>query len=131
MTTRRAAELLRAYYRALDEPNLDALDDLFQPDADWRFPGQALRGGAQVKRSMARSLSTGLRMEHRIGHLLEQGDTAICELVATNVVGGQTFLVSGAVVCEAQDGRIRRIVAYPNATEMTAFLAGLSAARPR
>ena len=127
---RTAAELMRTYYRALDEPNLDELDDIFHADAEWRFPGQELRGGERVKRSMARSLATGLRMEHRIGHLLEQGDTAICELVATNVVAGQTFLVSGAVVCEARDGRIQRLVAYPDAAAMAPFIAALSAARP-
>jgi len=74
---------------------------------------------------MERSLATGLRMEHRIGSMVEQGDTAFCELEATNIVHGQAFLVRGAVVCEAQDGRIARLVAYPDAIEMNAFLAGL------
>jgi ketosteroid isomerase-like protein len=123
-----AAELMRAYYQALDEPNLDALDGLFHDDAEWRFPGSELRGGAAVRRSMARSLSTGLRMNHAIGHMLERGEVAICELMATNIVGGQSFTVSGAVVCEARDGRIARLTAYPDATEMSAFIAALNAA---
>lgn len=131
MTTHRTpGELMRAYYAALDEPDLDKLDDLFAPDAVWRFPGQELRGGERVKRAMARSLATGLRMQHRIGHLLEQGDAALCELVATNVVGGQSFLVNGAVVCEAKDGRIARLIAYPDAAEMAPFIAALAASRP-
>ncbi len=122
------SELLRAYYRALDEPNLSLLGDLFLPDADWSFPGATLRGGALVCRSMERSLSTGLRMAHQIGHMLEQGDIAICELVALNTLEDAQFFVHGAVVCEAQDGRIRRMAAYPDAAEMTPFVAALEAA---
>jgi ketosteroid isomerase-like protein len=122
---------MRTYYAALDAPNLDDLDDLFLPDAEWRFPGQELRGPTAVKRAMARSLSTGLRMDHRIGHLVERGDVAICELVATNTVAGADYTVRGAVVCEAEDGKIRRLVAYPDATEMGAFIGALTAARPR
>lgn len=128
---RTAGELMRAYYRALDEPNLEALDDLFHEDAEWRFPGSSLRGPAAVRRSMQRSLSTGLRMEHKIGHMLEQGDVAICELVATNLVGGNSYTVHGAVVGEAQDGKIRRLMAYPDAAELPAFVAALSAAARR
>ncbi|MHB8574939.1 MAG: nuclear transport factor 2 family protein [Dehalococcoidia bacterium] len=128
MTVRAAAALMRAYYAALDAPNLDALDELFAPDADWRFPGQVLRGD-QVKRAMTRSLATGLRMEHRIGHMVERGNVAICELVATNTLGEQQFLVPGAVVCEARDDRIQRLAAYPDAGAMTPFLTALAAAR--
>jgi len=123
-----AAALMRAYYRALDTPDLDQLDGLFLADAEWRFPGQELRGPERVKRSMARSLATGLHMDHRIGHMVEQGNVAICELEATNTLPGGAFKVRGAVVCEAQDGRIRRLVAYPDAAEMSAFIAALQAA---
>jgi ketosteroid isomerase-like protein len=122
------SELLRAYYRAIGEPDLSSLDDLFLPDAEWCFPGATLRGGAAVRRSMERSLATGLRLRHVIGHMLEQGDTAICELVADNVLDGQSFLIHGAVVCEVQDGRIKRMAAYPDAAEMTPFVAALEAA---
>ena len=132
MTVLSPSELMRAYYRSLDEPDPSKLDDLFTPDAEWRFPGASLRGGAMVRRSMERSLATGLRMSHQISRMVEQGDTALCELEATNIVHGQTFLVRGAVVCEAQGGRITRLVAYPDAIEMNAFLDGLrSGAKPR
>jgi ketosteroid isomerase-like protein len=130
MTVRTPSELMRTYYRALDEPDLSKLEELFAPDAEWRFPGTRLLGGAKVKRSMERSLSTGLRMEHRIGRMVEQGDTAFCELEATNIVDGRSFQVRGAVVCEARDGRITRLVAYPDATEMSPFLAALQSAVP-
>ena len=124
-----AAQLMRAYYAALDTPDLDRLDGLFHDEIEWRFPGQTLTSPAALKRNMARTLATGLRMNHRIGHMLEQGDTAICELVATNTVAGTDYIVHGAVVCEAEDGRIRRLAAYPEANEMTAFIAALSAQR--
>ena len=129
MTNQRgAAELMRAYYRALDLPELDQLDDLFDEKSVWEFPGSRLVGGADVKRQMGRSIAAGVRMTHRIGHMVEQGDVAICELEATNVLGDQTFLVTGAVVCEARDGRIARITAYPNAATSQPFLAALAEA---
>ena len=133
MTNERgAAELMRAYYHALDLPNLELLDDLFDERSVWEFPGSQLIGGADVKRQMGRSIAAGVQMTHRIGHMVEQGDVAICELEATNVLGDQTLLVSGAVVCEARDGRIARIAAYPNAVSSQPFLAALAdAARAR
>jgi hypothetical protein len=64
-------------------------------------------------------------MRHDIGHLADQGGVALCELVATNRLPGQEFVVAGAVVCQARDGRITRLAAYPDAEAMTAFLAAL------
>jgi len=125
---RSAAELMRAYYEALNEPNLDALEGLFHPDAEWRFPGSTLHGGAPVRLVMRRSLSTGLRMHHVIGHMVEQANVALCELVATNVVDGNVYTIRGAVVCEEREGKIIRLAAYPDAGEMTAFLNALEAA---
>ncbi|HLZ68974.1 MAG TPA: nuclear transport factor 2 family protein [Dehalococcoidia bacterium] len=125
-----AAQLMRAYYQALDAPDLDRLDGLFHDEIDWRFPGQTLTSAGALKRNMQRTLASGLRMNHRIGHILQQGDTALCELVATNTVASNDYIVHGAVVCEAERGRIRRLAAYPEANEMAAFLAALAAARP-
>ncbi|MGH2587716.1 MAG: nuclear transport factor 2 family protein [Dehalococcoidia bacterium] len=130
-----AGELLRAYYRALDVPALDDLSELLAPECDWRFPGAQLQGAEAVRNRMARTLALGLSMEHQIGHLLDHGDVAICELIATNRLPEATYSVAGAVVCEAADGRISRLVAYPDAEQMTAFLEGLrvraTAARDR
>lgn len=125
---RGAAALLRAYYHALDLPNLDLLDDLFDERSLWEFPGTSAVGGAEVKRRMGGSIAAGVRMTHSIGHMVEQGNVAICELEATNVLGDQTFLVSGAVVCEARDGRIARICAYPNAATSQPFFAAMAEA---
>ena len=125
MPERTAGDLLRAYYAALDAPRLDDLDGILAPELEWRFPGAVLRTSAQVKRSMERSLATGLVMRHDIGHLLDQGNLAICELIATNRLPAAEFQVSGAVVCEARDGRITRLAAYPEAEQMRAFLAAL------
>jgi len=123
-----AAELMRAYYCALDLPDLDRLDTLFAGDVEWRFPGQELRGVVAVKQRMARSLAAGLRMEHRISRLVEQDGVAICELAATNIVGDRRFVVRGAVVCEAMDGRIVRLAAYPDAADLPPYLAALNEA---
>jgi ketosteroid isomerase-like protein len=123
------AALLRAYYHALDLPDLDQLDALFDEQSVWEFPGARLQGLAAIKRQLGRSLATGVRMEHAIGHLLEAGDVAICELEATNTLGDRTFVVRGAVVCEARDGRIARICAYPDAAAATPFFAAMAAAR--
>jgi ketosteroid isomerase-like protein len=135
MNARTAGELMRAYYAALDTPRLEDLDGLFAETIDWTFPGSSLTTPAQVRRSMERSIGTGLRMRHDIGHLLDQGDTAICELIATNSLGGQDHIVAGAVVCEANDGRITRLAAYPRADQMQQFIAALTTAqaaqRPR
>jgi ketosteroid isomerase-like protein len=122
---RGAGALLRAYYEALDTGRLEALADLFAPDAAWSFPGTALRGPDPVRRVMARALATGLVMRHDIGHLVEGAGLALCELVATNRLGDRAFVVPGAVVCEARDGRITRLAAYPEAGPMRAFLAAL------
>lgn len=127
--SRSAGELLRAYYAALDTPSLDDLDTLLDPQCDWSFPGAHLRGPAPVKKSMARSLGRGLTMNHAIGHLLDQGDIAICELVATNRLAGETFTVAGAVVCEARAGRIMRMAAYPEAEAMGRFVRALTPPR--
>lgn len=124
-TGRSAGELLRAYYVALDEPALDALDDLLAAGCEWTFPGVRLRGPAAVREQMARTLALGLSMQHDIRLLVEDGDTAMCELVATNRLPGEEYVVSGAVVCQANEGRIIRLAAYPEAEAMTAFLAGL------
>lgn len=129
MTTRSAGDLMRAYYAALDTPRLEDLDGLFAEAIDWSFPGSSLTTPAQVRRSMERSLGTGLRMRHDIGHLLDQGDIAICELVATNSLGARDYTVSGAVVCEATDGRITRLAAYPRADQMEAFVSALMEAQ--
>jgi ketosteroid isomerase-like protein len=123
--TRSAGDLMRAYYRALDTPDLDALDDLLSPDCDWQFPGTRLRGPGPVKQSMAVSLAADLTMDHAIGHLIEDRDVAICELTATNTVAGAVYIVPGAVVCEARGGRIVRMAAYPDANAMQTFLAAL------
>jgi ketosteroid isomerase-like protein len=120
-----AGDLLRAYYRALDLPELDRLPGLLAPDCDWQFPGARLRGPEAVRRNMVRSLATGLSMHHEIGHLLDRGNVAICELVATNRFPDEAYVVAGAVVCEARDGRIARLAAYPDAEQMAAFLAAL------
>jgi ketosteroid isomerase-like protein len=125
MSMQTAGELLRAYYRALDVPALDELPEILAPECDWRFPGARLQGPEAVRDRMARTLALGLSMEHRIGHLLDHGDVAICELIATNRLPEATHTVAGAVVCEARDGRISRLVAYPDAEQMTAFLEGL------
>jgi ketosteroid isomerase-like protein len=129
MDTPTAGHLLRAYYAALDARRLDDLDTLFMEETHWTFPGSTLRSAALVRRAMERSLATGLTMQHEIGHLLDHGDVAICELVATNILGAQTFQVSGAVVCEAVNGKISRLAAYPRADEMQPFIAALDAAR--
>jgi ketosteroid isomerase-like protein len=125
MPQRTAGDVLRAYYAALDAPRLDDLDGILAPELEWRFPGTLLTTPAQVKRAMARSLATGLVMQHDIGHLLDHGDRAICELVATNRLPAGEFRVAGAVVCEARDGRITRLAAYPEAEQLRAFLAAL------
>jgi ketosteroid isomerase-like protein len=49
-------------------------------------------------------------------------------LVATNVVDGNVYTIRGAVVCEAREGKIIRLAAYPDAGEMTAFLNALETA---
>lgn len=118
-------DLLRAYYRALDEPRLDRLPELLAADCDWRFPGTALTSPTAVQESMARSLALGLVMDHQITLLLEEGDAAVCELTATNRLPDATFVVRGAVVCESRDGRIVRLAAYPDAEQLAAFLGGL------
>jgi len=120
-----AGALLRAYYAALDAPRLEDLDRLLAADCDWRFPGSRLVGAAQVRASMERNLALGLRMDHRIGHLVDDGAVALCELEATNTIPDATFVVSGAVVCETADGRIVRLAAYPDAEQMRAFFEGL------
>lgn len=127
MTALASGNLLRAYYAALDEPNLDRLDTILAADVQWSFPGTRLDSGEQVKRSMARSLATGLTMQHDIGHLVQHGPVAFCELVATNRVGGKEFRVPGAVVCEARQGRIIRMAAYPDGEAMRPFIAALAA----
>ncbi len=127
MKTPSAGALLRAYYAALDDGRLDELERLFAEEMTWSFPGTALHRAGQVQRAMERSLATGLMMRHDIGHLVEQGGVAICELVATNRLGAQVFTVPGAVVCEAKGGRITRLAAYPEAEAMRAFLAALRA----
>jgi ketosteroid isomerase-like protein len=129
MTARSAGELMRAYYAALDAPRLEHLEDLFAETIDWSFPGSSLTTPAQVRRSMERSIGTGLRMRHDIGHLLDQGDIAICELVATNSLGTKDYTESGAVVCEANEGRITRLAAYPRADQMQAFVSALTEAQ--
>lgn len=126
---RDAAELMRAYYDSLDTANLDAFNTLFGPESVWEFPGARLVGGELIRRRMAGSIATGVRMTHAISHMLERDGVAICELEATNVLGEQTFLVKGAVVCEARDGRIARICAYPDAADFAPFIAALAAAR--
>ena len=123
--TRTAGALLRAYYAALDEPALNALDALLAPDCEWVFPGVRLRGLQAVCDQISRSLALGLTMQHEIGHLVEGDDVAICELIATNRLADRSYVVAGAVVCEAKGGRIVRIAAYPEAEAMGAFLAGL------
>jgi ketosteroid isomerase-like protein len=130
LTTERpsAGDLLRAYYEALDLPALERLDALFTPDCVWQFPGSTLQGPDAVRAAMAASLATGLSMDHRIGHLVDTGAVAICELVATNRLPAGTFTIAGAVVCEAREGRITRLAAYPDARQSAAFLAAL---RPR
>ncbi len=125
-TNRTAGELMRAYYEALDAAALDRLDQLFAPSFDWRFPGTHLETAAAVRARMTRSLATGLKMDHRIGHMLDNGDVAICELVATNRLPGGEYTVSGSVVCEARDGRITRFVAYPNGEQLGVFAAALA-----
>jgi ketosteroid isomerase-like protein len=132
MSARRgAAELLRAYYAALDSGKLRELDDLFGAEGVSEFPGASTTGGANIRKGFERWAGTGLRMVHDIKTMVEQGDTAICELEATNVVGGQTFKVWGAVVCQAEDGRIKRIAAYPDASQMAPFIQALTAAGSR
>ena len=125
------AELMRAYYRALDTGSLDELDAIFGEDGLSQFPGSATTGGANIRKGFERWKATGLTMFHDVKTMVEQGDVAICELEATNVVGGQTFKVWGAVVCEAKDGRIKRIAAYPDAGQMAPFIAALTASLSR
>ena len=125
MTERTAGDLLRAYYQALDAPRLDDLDGILAAEVEWSFPGTFLRSAALVRRAMERSLATGLVMRHDIGHLIDRGDLALCELVATNRLPSATFTVSGAVVCEAREGRITRLAAYPDAEQMRPFIAAL------
>jgi ketosteroid isomerase-like protein len=125
MPERSAGDLIRAYYAALDEPRLDDLDGILAPAVEWTFPGTVLRSAALVRRAMERSLATGLVMRHAIGHPIDRGDLALCELVATNRLPKATFTVAGAVVCEAHEGRITRLAAYPDAEQMRPFIAAL------
>lgn len=125
------AELMRAYYRALDTGALNELDELFGADGISQFPGATTTGGANIRKGFERWAGTGLKMTHDIKTMLEQGDSAICELEATNVVGGKTFKVWGAVVCQAEDGRIKRIAAYPDAGQMQPFIEALMGAGSR
>jgi ketosteroid isomerase-like protein len=120
-----AGDLLRAYYAALDTPRLDDLEGILAPEIEWSFPGSVLRSSRSVRRAMERSIATGLVMRHDIGHLVESGNVALCELVATNRLAGQEFVVAGAVVCEARDGQITRLAAYADAEALRPFLAAL------
>jgi ketosteroid isomerase-like protein len=120
-----AGDLLRDYYAALDRQSLDDLDRLLDCRCEWLFPGVRLTGPAAVRESLARTLALGVSMQHMVGHLVDQGAVAMCELTATNRLPGQVFTVPGAVVCEARGGRITRLAAYPDSEAMTAFLAAL------
>ena len=125
------AALMRAYYDSLDTGDLGKLDGLFGEDGVSQFPGSVTTGGANIRKGFERWKATGLTMFHDVKTMVEQGDVAICELEATNLVGGQTFKVWGAVVCEAKDGRIKRIAAYPDAGQMAPFIAALTASLSR
>ncbi|WP_437683357.1 nuclear transport factor 2 family protein [Sorangium sp. So ce131] len=128
-TTRTPAELLRIFYRAMDEPNPALLEELFTDDAEAHFPGIEVTGtAATIKGALEGMLSAGLRTQHEIGHLLEQGEVAICEMRTINTVNQEVFHVRGATVCEARGGRICRLVTYLDATEMQAFVSALNAA---
>ena len=110
---RSAAELMRAYYEALNEPNLDALEGLFHPDAEWRFPGSTLHGGAPVRIVMQRSLSTGLRMHHVIRHMVEQANVALVPERPRSRFGraGVTAFMLSVRPVSAVRRRLRRLAA--------------------
>src|SRR5512140_1134800 len=119
-TPRTAAALMLAYYRALDERDLSLLDDLFADDAEWRFRGVTLTGGAAVKRRIEQRFPAGLRLSHAVAHLREEGDTAIAEIASSNTLEGKVFPIRGTVICEARDGRIKRLEVYPDPDDLNA-----------
>ena len=125
---RTAGELIRLYYQALDHRRLDDLEELFAPEATSEIPGRLSQGVQAIRAGLAAAYGLGLHTDHVIGHLLESGPVAICELRSANRVKSQTFSVSGAVVVEAANGKILRLVAYPQAVEFAAFRAGMAAA---
>lgn len=128
-TTRTPGDLIRIFYEAMDAPNPALLDDLFTDEAEAHFPGIEVKGNsALIKSALEGMTSAGLRTDHTIVHMLEQGDVAICEMRTVNIVNEVEFRVRGAAVCEAQGGRIKRLVTYLDASEMQAFISTLNAA---
>jgi limonene-1,2-epoxide hydrolase len=128
-TRRTPAELIRIFYQAMDGPNPALLEDLFTDEAEAHFPGIEVKGNATLIKSALEGMSAaGLRTDHTILHMLEQGDVAICEMRTVNTVNHVEFRVRGAAVCEAQGGRIKRLVTYLDASEMQAFISMLNAA---
>jgi hypothetical protein len=128
-TKRTTGDLLLIFYQAMDERNPALLDDLFADEAEAHFPGFVVKGDAAAIRSAIEGMTAaGLRTNHVITHLLEQGDLAICEMQTTNTINEQVFHVRGAAVCEALGGRIKRLATYLDASEMQAFISALNAA---
>ncbi|MGK3984363.1 nuclear transport factor 2 family protein [Sorangium sp. So ce136] len=128
-TTMTPGELLRTFYRAMDEPNPALLEHLFTDDAEAHFPGIEVTGTAtSIRSALEGMISAGLKMQHEIVHLLEQGNVAMCEMRTVHTVGHETLHVRAAAVCEARSGRIQRLVTYLDASEMQALVSTLNAA---
>ena len=124
---RAPAELLRLYYRALDEQDLDPIDDLFAPECEWRMPGRRYVGPAAIRRGNGQVLALGLRTRHEITHLLEGDGVALAEVIGRSRLGEQELLLTGAVVVEARDGKITRFTVYPEANQYAAYRDALAA----
>jgi ketosteroid isomerase-like protein len=126
---RTAAELLRLYYRALDTQDVEVIEDLFSPDAEWRMPGRSYAGAAAIRQGNEQSLGLGLRTEHRFVHLLEGDGVALAEVLGQSRYGEKEVWMNGMVVVEARDGKITRFCVYPDAGDYATYSAARAAAQ--
>jgi len=128
-TNKTAAELLRLYYRALDTQDLDAIEGLFSPDADWRLPGRRYVGAAAIREGNAQSFALGLKTEHRFVHLLDGEGVALAEVRGQSRYGEKEVVMNGMVVVEAHDGKITRFCIYPDMGDYATYSAARTAAQ--
>ena len=112
MAAEENAELVARAYRAFDEGDREAIQELFAPDIEWRVPGESRvatvdHGMREVMEGFEEITElTGGTYEHEVIDCLGGEDHAIALVHVTAERDGQTLEMDEVVVFRVEDGQL-------------------------
>jgi ketosteroid isomerase-like protein len=90
-------QLTDRFWQLFESNQLDALDDLIDPDCHFKMPGMDIRGSAALRQMLAGYRLAFPDMKHHVKRHVESGDTIAIELEVTGTHTGPMQTPAGTI----------------------------------